>query len=219
MTAVMGWPSPTRRGVRHTSRIPAAAARAEIYGLSLGVESGGFNLNWSPVGTGGWSSPAHIQAIISLVSNPLETRSDDERLVLRDQITFTRHYLSLSVADFARLVGVERPAIYAWMDGSNEPRPANHESLNRLYRAGLQVKERLGEPAGSLLRVTTREVERSLYDLLASAAESAELSIAIDTLATLPRRLTSTRALPERSDESISRGHMRALSMTGRRLK
>lgn len=217
--ALEGWPSPTRRGVRHSSRIPGSTARAEIYGLMVPAAGiGAIGLGWSLVGTGGWSTPDKIRAIVSLVSNPLDA-TVDTTLPVRAQITFTRHYLSLSVADFARLVGVERPAVYAWMDGDNEPRPANHSSLNRLHRAALCVKNRLGEPIGSLLRVTTPAVERTLYDLLSSAAEQPSVDATIDALATVGRQPMPTRSLPQRTEESVMRGRVRASSIAGRRLK
>jgi DNA-binding transcriptional regulator YiaG len=148
-----------------------------------------------------------------------DTAARVDAFPLREQITYARHYLSLSVADFARLVRVERPAVYAWMDGENEPRAANQEQLNRLYRAALYVKERFGEPVGSLLRVTTSELRLPLFELLSADADEIHVKQAIDVLATLPRQHTRKKSLTERSDESLARGRMRALSMAGRRTK
>src|SRR5688572_24216788 len=46
-----------------------------------------------------------------------------------DLVAFARAYLSLSLSDFARAVGVERPTIYAWLNGNAVPSEASWRRL------------------------------------------------------------------------------------------
>jgi DNA-binding transcriptional regulator YiaG len=66
-----------------------------------------------------------------------------------DLVTFARAYLSLSLSDFARAVGVERPTIYAWLNGSAVPSEASWRRLMGMGRLSMLWYIRTGRRLGA----------------------------------------------------------------------
>lgn len=106
-----------------------------------------------------------------------------------DLVTFARTHLSLSLSDFARAVGVERPTVYAWLSDSSTPTSASWSRLQDLGRLALQWYLRTGKrlgamasiplPSGGTLRemlvdpATPPRAIESVLDSLAARQESA----------------------------------------------
>ena len=99
-----------------------------------------------------------------------------------DRIGSIRHLLSLSMTDFARVAGIERPHAYAWVDGRSTPRPANMQRLEQLESVANRWKQLAGRTIGRLLHERLAGEPSALIDLL-SAEELDEERIA----ALLPR--------------------------------
>src|SRR5215212_8013360 len=65
-----------------------------------------------PIGTGGAATKRHVIAIWRAITAPFEvTPTAVSVRSAAEQLEYIRHYLSLSVSDLARIVGVKRPTI------------------------------------------------------------------------------------------------------------
>lgn len=52
---------------------------------------------------------------------------------IAEQVAAIRAFLALNVSETARVLGVERPTIYAWVTSKSRPHPGNRERIERLY--------------------------------------------------------------------------------------
>jgi DNA-binding transcriptional regulator YiaG len=77
-----------------------------------------------------------------------------------------RSSLGLNIADLARVVGVERPTIYAWMSGRSTPQKANALRVVRILDVAAHWQRRSDMPLGDRGRVPGPD-ERSIVDLMA----------------------------------------------------
>jgi hypothetical protein len=59
------------------------------------------------------------------------------------QLAFARHYLSLNTTDLSRILLVERPTVYAWLDGKWDPKQENKGRIRKLYQVARAWKETL----------------------------------------------------------------------------
>jgi hypothetical protein len=121
--------------------------------------------SWAQVayrGTGGLLSQRAMQSVIpasgayfvvrtpaqpAVVLHPAATPVDVSR-----QLAFARHYLSLNATDLARILLVERPTIYAWLDGRWDPKQENRARIRRLFEFARRWQEISRQPLGKLLR-------------------------------------------------------------------
>lgn len=149
----------------------------------------------------------------------------DESLSLRDRISMIRQHLSLSLSDFARIVGIERPTVYAWMEGKSLPRRGNVERLNQIAALAERWNELAARPIGRLLHERPSGESQTLFELLSSEADEAEIRNYLDRLAARQqeRARSSVKARraalgwPEVSEDAQARGLARALRVAKRR--
>jgi len=80
-----------------------------------------------------------------------------------------RSSLALQVKDLAAILHVQRPTIYAWVDGRAIPHKANRERLRAVYRLAKQWDRLSPEPLGQALHHMGAD-GTSLFDLLASSS-------------------------------------------------
>ncbi len=80
-------------------------------------------------------------------------------------VAYLRAVLSLNMSETARVLGVERPTVYAWVSGRAKPQPANFGRLNRLCEVARRWRRRSPDPLGADLRRPDRD-GRTLLDLL-----------------------------------------------------
>jgi hypothetical protein len=128
-----------------------------------------------------------------VIQNPPQTSfSTDPATItpidLGRQLAFARHYLSLNTTDLSRILLVERPTVYAWLDGKWDPKQENKGRIRKLYQVARNWHEKLKQPIGKLLREPV-DGNASLMDYL--VRDTLEL-------ATINRVLTVIRELAER---------------------
>lgn len=77
-----------------------------------------------------------------------------------------RSIMGLNIAETARVIGVERPTIYAWLSGRSTPQKANALRLVRIARLAARWRRRSDMPLGDRARVLGPD-GRSIVDLMA----------------------------------------------------
>lgn len=169
-----------------------------------------------PIGTGGAATKRHIVAIWRAITAPFEMTTNDASVrSAAEQLAFIRHYLSLSVSDLARIVGVQRPTIYAWMQ-NGAPRRESQARLAVLERIAAHWKSAVDRPLGALSRLAIGPNGVTFIALLESAPES-ELRAALDQLAARRKRAPTiktaleSRGLPDVSEPGRAAGRLRAI--------
>jgi transcriptional regulator with XRE-family HTH domain len=93
----------------------------------------------------------------------------------RERMAALRRYLSLNITDLAKVLRVERPTIYAWLQGSSAPHPGNLKRLEKMYRLSRDWRALSAVPVGRYAHEPF-ENGRSLLDYL-SAEGLDELAI------------------------------------------
>lgn len=171
------------------------------------------------VGTGSVSARAVRQVFYDIHFAP-----GPPEATLADRIAVIRQYLSLSVSDFARVVGIERPTVYAWIDGESNPRKANLERLRVLNAVAERWKDMTGQPIGRLLDERLPGETKTLLELLAGEIDADAVESLLERLALRRRERESTSVkgrlaaagLPDKSESSQTRGLMRTLRARAR---
>jgi transcriptional regulator with XRE-family HTH domain len=169
-----------------------------------------------PIGTGGAATKRHVVAIWRALAAPFEVTTVDVSVrSAAEQLEFIRHYLSLSVSDLARIVGVKRPTIYAWLQ-NGVPRRESLERLAMLERVAAHWKSIADRPLGALARLAIGVKGETFVSLLESASEE-DLRDALDQLgAKLRKRAPSIKVvleahgLPDVSEPELAEGRLRA---------
>jgi transcriptional regulator with XRE-family HTH domain len=168
------------------------------------------------IGTGGVATKRHVYEIWRAITAPFEVASAIAARSAAEQLAFIKHYLSLSVSDLARAVGVQRPTIYAWMQ-SGSPRRESVERLAMLERLAAHWKTLADRPLGMLSSLALGQGGETFVMLLENATET-ELRVALDQLAARLRErapsLQTTLAaygLPDASDAERAEGRLRAI--------
>jgi DNA-binding transcriptional regulator YiaG len=82
-----------------------------------------------------------------------------------DRVLLIRRWLSLSVAETARALGVQRPTIYAWERGE-VPAQKNVSRLRTLFDLASHWRSLSEEPVGSLRKETVTKDGKTLAELL-----------------------------------------------------
>lgn len=153
-------------------------------------------------GTGGeciWASAqgllAASGAYIVVQNPPPSTPTDPAAIALTDvgrQLAFARHYLSLSASDLSKTLLVERPTIYAWLDGKWEPKHENRGRIRKLYQVARAWRDMSKLPVGRLLREPVDSDACLMEYLVRDTIE----------LATINRVLGVLRGLAERQEKA-----------------
>jgi hypothetical protein len=91
-----------------------------------------------------------------LVSKRIELRSElnaaTSVATTEDQITIILSSLSLRVTELANLVDVQRPTIYAWLQGDFSPQSENKSRLNTLFKLANKWRLMSKAPLGKAVR-------------------------------------------------------------------
>jgi transcriptional regulator with XRE-family HTH domain len=132
------------------------------------------------VGTGG---VATANTIPRLYDSPiyrvlLVDQAQPEPSILldtRERVAAIRRYFSLNITDLAKVLRIERPTVYAWLQGKAEPHPGNLKRLEKVYRLARDWRTMSVVPAGKYIREPF-ENDRSMLDYL-SAEELDESAI------------------------------------------
>lgn len=104
------------------------------------------------------------------------------------QLAFARHYLSLNATDLAKILLVERPTVYAWLDGRWDPKQENKGRIRRLYQFARSWQEISRQPIGKLLREPV-DGDTSLMDyLVRSSLEVAAINRVLELVGTMAER-------------------------------
>jgi hypothetical protein len=98
------------------------------------------------------------------------------------QLAFVRHYFSLNTTDLSRILLVERPTIYAWLDDKWEPNQENRGRIRKLYQLARAWREISKHPIGRFLREPL-DGEFSLMDhLVRDPLEMAVINRILNTI-------------------------------------
>jgi hypothetical protein len=73
-----------------------------------------------------------------------------------------KHHLWLTLVDIARVLRVQRPTVYAWLDGTQQPRNGNAQRLSAIFRVAENSRE-IAHASAARLGTTERT---SLLELL-----------------------------------------------------
>jgi transcriptional regulator with XRE-family HTH domain len=168
------------------------------------------------IGTGGAATKRHVFEIWRIIAAPFElVRSHISVRSAAEQLAFIRHYLSLSVSDLARVMGVQRPTIYAWMQ-NGAPRRDSVERVAMLERIAAHWKTLADRPLGALSSLAVGRNGETFVMLLESASE-VELRATLDQLGMrLRERVPSVKTtlashgLPDASEAERAEGRLRA---------
>jgi hypothetical protein len=92
----------------------------------------------------------------------------EEPLTTADRVLLLRRWLSLSVAEAARVLHVQRPTIYSWQDGKAPAAPKNLERLRTVFELAREWRRLSSAPVGSYRKEPLGAGGRTLMDLLSA---------------------------------------------------
>jgi hypothetical protein len=85
-----------------------------------------------------------------------------------DRVLLLRRWFSLSVAEAARVLQVQRPTVYSWQDGKAPAAPKNLERLRVVFDLARDWRSRSPEPLGSQRKEPLGPGGRTLVELLSA---------------------------------------------------
>ncbi len=156
---------------------PSGAARALIV-LTLSVGTGGYVTPALAMAQTKSSSPA-----MEWPTGALEAEGEIAATSPSEQVMLVRTWLSLNVADAARVLQVQRPTIYAWTSGRAFPSQEHRQRIAAVYKLAGFWRERSAEPVGRRLRQPV-VAGRSLFELLSGTTIDAAAVVRAVTLLT-----------------------------------
>jgi len=68
-----------------------------------------------------------------------------------ERVAALRRYFSLNITDLAKVLRVERPTIYAWLQGNAAPHPGNLKRLEQIYQLSRDWRTLSAAPAGKYI--------------------------------------------------------------------
>jgi hypothetical protein len=155
-------------------------------------------------GTGGERHWATMQSIVPasgayvvMQSAPWSATTVDPAAVtpvdVSRQLAFVRHYLSLNTTDLSKILLVERPTVYAWLDGRWDPKQSNKGRIRKLYQFARNWHEVSKQPIGKLLYEPI-DGDASLMDyLVRNTLEVAAINRAIGLIREMSERKAKTK--------------------------
>lgn len=162
----------------------------------------------SPVGTGGYVTPtvasAHTKSSSPAIQWPtrsLEPASDDATTSPSEHLVLLRRWLSLNVADAARVLRIRRPTIYAWTKGTAFPSHDHRHRIAAVHELASLWRACSAEPIGQRLRQPV-VAGRSLFDLL--CAETIDRGAVVRAVKLLGE---SSITEPQRSATGVAKAH------------
>jgi hypothetical protein len=145
----------------HSVSSPSSQEIAIIYLVSIAA-----------LGTGGvavvdW---AHANARTSPFTIVREGKPEaDNALATADRVLLLRRWFSLSVAETARVLQVQRPTIYSWQDGRAPAGSRHLERLGEIFDLAREWRSMSPEPVGNRRKEPLGPSGRTLVDLLSTA--------------------------------------------------
>ena len=134
-------------------------------------------------------------------------------LDVRRQLAFVRHYLSLNTTDLSKVLLVERPTVYAWLDGKWDPKHENKGRIRKLYQVARTWQEISKQPIGKLLREPA-ESDASLMDhLVRNSLEGAAINRVLGLIGEMAERKEKTKRVHSVREIAKQRG-FKALTST-----
>jgi DNA-binding transcriptional regulator YiaG len=175
------------------------------FGPGSGFQS---NQAWQPlvfatlfyVGTGGLPAidvGATGRTSITIVrEEPVEEAAQaPDPVATSDRVLLIRRWLSLSVAEAARVFGVQRPTVYAWERGE-VPAQKNATRVRALFELANHWRSLSEEPVGALRRELVASDGKSLVALLSERRLRADaIKAAMTNLLSLQRQELAARPL------------------------
>lgn len=149
------------------SRLPTEVPGRELYARLLLAAS-------LVVGTGGHvipqlSATSSVDTVVARKSSSNNTLRRGRSLFVSDQLANVRAIFGFSAKQLADVLRVSRPTIYAWIDGTTEPREHNRERINLLERLAMAWQERSSETLNRHLN-SRLWCDRTLLELLSASS-------------------------------------------------
>jgi transcriptional regulator with XRE-family HTH domain len=117
--------------------------------------------------------PETLTSSARIVLKPYVNEEPEQAPVLlaSEQVKFVLAFYGFSKSDLARIIGITRPALYAWLDGKSEPGVENIKMLLPLVRIASGIDSRPLRPLfhGYVERILDGNT-RSLLDMLTGEA-------------------------------------------------
>ncbi len=132
------------------------------------------------VGTGGIANaniiPLPYDSPTCLVWFTHQTSHRPSQLIdTGERLAALRRYFSLNITDLAKVLRVERPTIYSWLQGNSAPHPGNLKRLEKIYQLSRDWRTLSATPVGKYVHQPFED-GCSLLDYL-SAEEPNEMAI------------------------------------------
>ena len=155
------------------------AGTAVTYRVASGVSQalGGYARSWFATMDPGWPTRfeqlTEFHLLVPLTALGVSVRDLEapprpmhENLSVPTLVAGIRASLGLNVTETARVLGVERPTVYAWLANRSRPQRANWTRLIRLHDLALAWQYRSPLPIGDAMRLVDID-GKSIVDLLA----------------------------------------------------
>ncbi len=117
-------------------------------------------------GTGGTGSQTRVWYEVASADISM-TRQTPVSFSAASVVASIRSSLSLQMKELARVLGVERPTVYAWMRDEAQPQPQNRARLVELHKFASDWNRLSKLPIGPRVRRELGPEGKSLVDLLA----------------------------------------------------
>ncbi len=85
-----------------------------------------------------------------------------------------RSSLSLQVKELAEILGIQRPTVYSWLEGAQEPQDHNRRRLIELLKVARAWSQTSDQPIGKAVRTRLNDDGQSLLDQLRSESINLE---------------------------------------------
>lgn len=143
----------------------------------------------SPPGSGGMVTRSHLSIVPGTGTPDIAGIRISELgyivnsvLDIPSQLSLIKDSFSLNITDMSKVLMVERPTVYSWLNGS-PPREANQTRINFLTDAAEKWNSMCTDPIGKYLKVNSIG-RNSVFELLcAEHPQDSELTIAIEIAA------------------------------------
>jgi len=106
----------------------------------------------------------------------------EELLTTADRVLLIRHWFSLSIAEAARVLRVQRPTIYSWQDGKAPAAPKNLERMRVVFDLAREWRAMSTDPVANHRKEPLGTGGGTLVDLL-----SAKVIVRAQVLETMNR--------------------------------
>ena len=107
-------------------------------------------------------------------------RASEEPLTTADRVLLLRRWLSLSVAEAARVLHVQRPTICSWQDGKAPAAPKNLERLRTVFELAREWRTLSTTPVENYRKEPLGNGGRTLMDLL--SADEVSRALVLETM-------------------------------------